>query len=149
MRHHETWMVVFDATTCHFYHYDRHHLDLFKEIKHLENRGRDADFAYDRPGHYQASGDKGARGAYIKENDHKINHIQHFAKEIDHYLEEERVHQHYDRLILVAEPHMMGRVKKHITKNVQRLVRHQIQKDWMQFDDHTLLSRVNQHIQWH
>ncbi len=146
MRNHDTWMVVFDTTTCHIYHYDKHHLDLLKEIKHIENRGKDSDFALDRPGHYKASN---ARGAYTPKSNHKANSIQHFANEIGHYLEKERSRQHYDKLILVAEPHMMGRMKKHISKNVERLVHHEVPKSLLWTNDNALLSRVNQHMYHH
>ncbi len=146
MRQEKTWMVVFDATTCHFYHYDRDHLDLFKEMNHVENRDKNIAFSTDRPGRYKTSS---GRGTYTTEKDPKTNKIFHFVKEIDHFLEKERASNHYDKLILVAEPRMMGRIKKHITKNVKRLIEHEIPKDLTKMNEHLLLTRVNHDLHWH
>lgn len=146
MKNDKTWMVVFDATKCHFYHYDKDHLDLFKKIDHLENRNKGSSFCSDRPGRYKTSL---GRGAYSKENDPKTNQICNFAKEIDLFLEKERASQHYEKLIFVAEPRMMGRIKKCITKNVKRMIQHEIQKDLTKMNDRLLLNRVNQNLHWH
>ena len=57
-----------------------------------------------------------------------------FSKEIGRFLDQARVQKRYDELILIAPPRFLGMVRKELGKEVQKLVRDEIDKDLSWFD---------------
>lgn len=136
MNHKNTWMLVFDAKNANFYHYDRHHIDCFKamtpEFKHAH-----------------LSLTSNSRCDYTRNLPDKEIQIQAFVRQIQTFLDHARMQKNYRHLILVAAPHMMGRLTHGISKHVARLVDYRLCKDGMHQDDRHLLSWVNRYVALH
>lgn len=134
------WLVNTDTNLCRIYQYTTQprELKLLNEIKHPENKERNQDLVTDRPGHYSTN--TTTRGSYSPETEPKEIQIDKFAKEIADILENGRVHQLYNQLIIIALPHMNGLLHQHFNKHVQELVIHKITKDFIHVTDRELLD---------
>ena len=142
---HETWVLTTNSNTCRLFNYTEkpERLTFIKEIKHPENRLRDTDLTSDKPGHYKADG--GGHGAFSQQTDPKEIKIDDFAREIAKALDHGRNTQAYDKLILIAPPHMTGLLLQHLNKHVKDLVTHNIKKDIPHYTDKELLDFLHQH----
>ncbi len=52
-----------------------------------------------------------------------------FSREIGRFLDQSRMQKRYDRLFLIAPPRFLGLLRKELGKEVQKLVRDEIDKD--------------------
>lgn len=138
---HITWMVIFDSTRCRVYDYNKSQLMLIKEIEHSENKLRDIDITSDKPGRYETG--THAHGTFSQESDPREIQIEHFSREISNILEHGRNHHAYEKLIVIASPHMHGLLLNHINKHVKDLIAHNIEKNLMQLSEGDLLDYVN------
>lgn len=145
--HHEkngAWFVIADTNICKIYSHDTklHQLHLCKEIEHPENKLKNVDLVSDGPGSYQAMH---ARGAYAPPSDPKEVKIDTFAREIAEALNADRNNQLYNKLVIIALPHMNGLICKHLNKHVKDLVAHNIEKDLLHLQDHELVHFIQLH----
>lgn len=135
-----TWIVSANSNLCRIYSFEPHEkkITLLKTLSHPENREKSGDyFTSDRPGHYQSGT---AHGSYQPHTDPKENGIQHFSREIADTLDHSRAKNEYTKLILIAEPRMMGLLLEHCKKHVKELIVNQIHKDIVHYTDHELLT---------
>lgn len=143
---HVTWILATDSNTCRLYDYSKKPelLTLVKEIKHPENKLRDIDLTSDKPGHYKASG--GAHGAFSQPSDPKEIKIDDFSREIANVLDHGRNTHAYEKLVVIAPPHMNGLLIHHMNKHVRDLVTHNLKKDILHCTEQELLDFLRQHI---
>jgi protein required for attachment to host cells len=143
-------MLVVNANTndCKIYHYDKRssQLTLVKEINHPENKLRSSDLTSDKEGHYKAN--QSARGAYSPATDAKEVEIINFSREIAHDLNQRRNANEFQKLVLIASPHMYGLLSQHLDKHVMNLVSNHIQKDLMHMKEHELLEFLKMNTQF-
>lgn len=141
------WATVIDSTCCRIFELNNiKHISLVKELNHPENRRRDAEITSDKPGRYQAG--NAGHGAYSQETDPKEILLDNFSREIANELDSGRVQHAYQRLIIIAPPHMSGLLSKHLNKHVDQLVSHRITKDVMHLTEHELLAFITTHAQY-
>src|SRR5690606_39531091 len=77
--------------------------------------------------------DREAQGAI----DHSVRM---FARDIARYLDKARIDRRYDKLILVAPPKFLGALRKHLDKDVARMVVEEIPKDVSALKTHDLTA---------
>lgn len=143
------WIATANTNTCRIYSYDKNHskLSLLKEIQHPEMRLKTSDsLTTDRPGHYQAN--ESARGAYSPHRDAKEVKIDNFSREIAEELDQGRKANSYEKLILIASPHMHGLINHHLNKHVKDLVINNIEKDLQHLNARELLDFLQAHAQY-
>lgn len=141
------WVTTIDSTTCRIYEFKNHkHISLIREIIHPENKLRDIELTSDRPGRYKSS--NSSHGAYSQPTDPKEILIDNFSKEVAHELDAGRTKNCYERLIIIAPPHMNGLLSKNINKHVNQLISHRINKDVMHLTEHELLNFITTHAQY-
>jgi protein required for attachment to host cells len=135
-----TWVVILNSNECRIFSFSKKNkeLVLLKEISHPENKGRNEDLVSDRPGHYNTNSRAG--GAYAQHTDPKDVKIDQFILEINKLLDESRLHQQYEKLIIIAAPKMYGHLMQHMDKNVEKLITQHIQKDLVFFKEHEALD---------
>ena len=61
-----------------------------------------------------------------------------FAKRIGDYLEKARTRHRYDKLVVIAPPHLLGALRKEYGKEVGRLVADEVAKDLSWLSKHEL-----------
>ena len=141
-------VVNTNSNTCRFYHYDKKpaQLTLAKEISHPENKLKNSELAADKMGHYK--GDKGGRGAYSPRMDIKDVQIDNFTREIAKMLDHYRNENGFEKLIVIAPPHIFGLLNGHLNKHVKELICHHIKKDLLQYSDQELLQFLHEHTKF-
>lgn len=142
----ENWVVVADSANARVYSQPAHKrhepMTLKHELAHSDSKKRDAELVADRPGHYH-KGEGGPRGAYAPHSDPKAVEIDTFARELANLLEDGRLQNQYQQLVLFAEPHFYGLIGKHLNSHVKERVKQVIQKDYMHLTEPELRAALN------
>lgn len=140
-----TWVLLLNSNDCRVFSFSKknHTLELIKDIFHAENKGRNQDIVSDRPGHYV--NDNAGGGSYSPHTSPKEIKIDQFVHEICHFVEDGRVHQKYEKLIIISAPRMQGYLEKHLNKNIEKLITQHIQKDIVFMKQHEVLDFLMQH----
>ena len=125
-----TWILVANASQAKLYanHGPKRGLELVKELDHPESREKAANLVSDRPGHNQGHG--GGHGTFVQATDPKEHEADRFALELARELEDGRVSNAYDRLILVSSPAFMGLINNKISTQVKGKLSESIEKDY-------------------
>ena len=123
-----TWIMVANASQAKFFTNDgpNRGLKLIKELIHPESREKTSNLVSDRSGAYGGPG----HGAVGQPADPKHHEAERFALELSRELEEGRVNNAYDRLILVASAPFMGIVNNHLPGQVRSKLSESIDKDY-------------------
>ncbi len=87
-------------------------LELVKELEHPESREKAAELVSDRIGNYAGS------GSYAQPTDPKEHEAERFALEIAQELEQGRVNNAYEKLVMVTSSHFMGLLNNRISQLV-------------------------------
>jgi len=129
-----TWLVIANSTDAYIYNItqtapNKSHHHPIKELSHQESRLRTSDLVSDSAGRQQSQ--SAPQSAYEANTNPHEKEIQHFAKEIAHYLDAERNQNHYKHLIICAAPHFHGLLNESMTKQTALLVKKHIEKDYI------------------
>ena len=141
-------VVNTNSNTCRLYHYHKHPaaLTLIKELCDPSTRLKSSELAADKPGHYQSG--PSARGAFSPHLEAKENEIHHFSQAIAKELNQTRNQHGFDKLIVIAPPHMLGLLSEHLDKQVKNLITHHFQKDLLHLSDRELLDYLQTHAKY-
>lgn len=141
------WIVASDSNHCRIYSYQRNplQLKLVKEIAHEEFRLKKSEFlTSDKSGNYQPKNAMGS--AYSPRTDPKEIEFIKFSRDIAHKLDQGRNNQLYKNIILIAPPHMNGLILHQLDKNVEKLITHNLKKDYVHKTDQELLKYLQENI---
>ncbi len=124
-----TWVVIANAIKAEIYELTKEGCILVIRLTHPDGRLKSIDLTSDQPGHYQTG--NGAHGQFTPpSNPHETEHKQ-FAKEIVSFLEKNKQQNHYQSLVICAEPHFHGLLNKVITEPLRSVVSKFIEKDYV------------------
>jgi protein required for attachment to host cells len=115
-------------------------LELVSEMNHPQSREKRMDLTSDKPGRVDNKG----HGAFVQQTDPKKNEADHFALEVAKVLEQGRVNNDYERLILVASNPFMGLLKNRLDSHVMASVSETIEKDYTKASEKELVSHLQQ-----
>lgn len=148
MKHPKTWLVIFDSVVCRIYDYNKrkqNHIPLIQEIKQPDNKLRDIDLTADRAGRYHGKGFTNG-GTFSQESDPKERNIQRFAQQISKTLTRSFNNHEFEKLIVVAAPHMIGLLSKYLDKQVKKCIVHKVEKNAVQLNENKLTDYVHEVI---
>ncbi len=111
-------------------------LSLLQDISHPEGRLKSKDLGSDTPGHMGDS--HGTRHAFEQEQEPAAHVTEQFARKLAGVLDEGRVGKRYDRLVLVAEPHLLGILRAALSRETAALVTATVNKDLGHVDAHEM-----------
>lgn len=137
-----TWILVANASRATVFANDgpKKGLRKVKELSHEASREKGSDLVSDRPGHNQGHGN--GRGAYVPAMNPKEIEADRFALELARELDAGRTQNAYGRLILVASPHFMGLLNRHVDAHVRQRVSDSIEKDYTRATDKELAGHL-------
>jgi protein required for attachment to host cells len=115
-------------------------LQLVKELLHPESREKAANLVSDRIGNYAGS------GSYAQPTDPKEHEAERFALELSRELEDGRVKNAYEKLIVVASSHFMGLLNQRISGQVKNKVAEFIEKDYTRLPVKELSGHLEGHV---
>ena len=135
-----TWILVANAGLAKLYanHGVNKGVALIGQNEHPESRGKGIDLVSDRPGSNQGHGNE--HGSFVPATSPKENAADHFALELGRLLEDGRVKNHYERLILVASSPFIGRLKGHLSDGVRKLITGSVDKDYTSVSERELVE---------
>lgn len=141
-----TWVLILNSNDCRIYKLSTkpYQLTFLKEILHPESKLRDIELTSDKPGRFKA-GDS-AHGTFTQPSDPKEIQIDNFSRQVAKDLNKDRNIEAYNKLIVVAPPHMNGLLFQHLNKHVKKLVTHNIKNDILNFTESELAEFLHQHI---
>ncbi|MFA5083177.1 MAG: host attachment protein [Hydrogenophilaceae bacterium] len=137
-----TWIMVANASHAKLFTNKGPNkgLELVKELEHPESREKAAGLVSDRIGNYAGS------GSYAQPTNPKEHEAERFAQEIAHELEQGRVNNAYEKLIMVTSAHFMGLLNGRITTQVKNKISSSINKDYTQLPVKELSGHLAAHV---
>lgn len=136
-----TWIIAADSSRARILQVmDREsRLAEVEDFVNPEGRAHDRDLVED--GHPRWSG-HGGMGSDRQETSPTEHAVEIFAKRIGDYLDKARSAHRYDRLHLVAPPKFLGRLRKELGKEVEKLVTSELPKDLSWLNERELGKRL-------
>ena len=121
-----TWIMVANASHAKLFKNDgpKKGLQLIKELIHPESREKAAELVSDRIGNYAGS------GSYAQPTPPKEVEAERFASEVVQELENGRVNNAYEKLVLVTSSHFMGLLNGRMSQQVRNKISESINKDY-------------------
>src|SRR5438094_7777479 len=132
-----TWIIAADASRARILQVtDRaQQLEEVEDLLNPEGRVHDRELISDA--HPRFSGVGGGPGSDREETSATEHATELFAKRVGDYLDKARTAHRYDRLHLIAPPKFLGKLRKELGKEVQKLVADELPKDlsWLNARD--------------
>jgi protein required for attachment to host cells len=137
-----TWVLVANASAACLYINEgpKKGLRKLREFAHARSRARRAELITEpvAGGRIAAS----RRPAYPPATDAKAAEADRFASELKDALETGRQHHDYQRLIVCAAPQFMGRLRRHFSAPLQRMLTDCFEKDYTKADPRSLTRKL-------
>ena len=131
----KTWVLVANASKAVLYHFvppgakEKPKLMIVDEFSHPESREKDHDLTSDREGEYISK--PGGHGNFIEASDPHKYEAKVFAHQLFQKLEQGRVGNQYQKLVLVAAPHFLGLLRQEIDERpLKKVTIKEITKDY-------------------
>jgi protein required for attachment to host cells len=137
-----TWILVANASAAYLYanYGPKKGLQKLKEFRHEASREKGQDLVSDRPGHNKSHGN--GCGAYVPATDPKQHEARNFACRLARELEQGRITNSYQRLILVVSAPFIGLVNGNLGRNVRNLVSDTLEKDYTKASEKYLTKHL-------
>lgn len=137
-----TWIMVANASHAKLFANKGPNkgLELLKELAHPQSRDKAAELVSDRVGNFAGS------GSYAQPTDPKEHEAERFALEIAHELEQGRVSNAYEKLVMVTSAHFMGLLNGRITQQVKQRISGSINKDYTHLPVKELSGHLANHV---
>lgn len=141
-----TWVVVCDRTRARIFNSVWPHEDPWDEVGdlvHPESRLHERDTISDGPGSFAEAA--GGRHAGEAQTDFRHRTAQEFARQIVDHLEQHRLRDGFGELVIVAPAMFLGVVRKTCPPPLAKLVRCEIDKEYVQLHPRELQQRLSEH----
>lgn len=146
-----SWLILCNATTAYIYDITRGKQDnpsrysLVKQFEHPEGQMKGEDLISDKPGYHKSK--NSGSGSFSARTDPHETVITDFARQLAKFLDTESHQNHYDQLVVCAEPHFHGVLEKQLSSNVKQHVTRHIHKDYIPLKSNKL-DKVISDIQY-
>lgn len=120
---HQYWIVVADAAKARIFARAKKFsaLEEVETLLHPESRLRRQDLVTDRPGQVQESRTPGENAAGEGTDPKEVESLA-FAREIAQRLHQARESGQFEKLVLMAAPHFLGELRKHLDQATAKAV---------------------------
>jgi protein required for attachment to host cells len=137
-----TWILVANASSARLFDKgaSSKSLNLIGEFSHPESRQKGSELASDRPGHYQSKGT--AHGAFTESSNPKELEADRFAQELVNKLEQGRVNNEWQDVIVIAPPHFHGLINKHLPTMIKDKIKSSFSKDYTNLTEKELGAKL-------
>ena len=139
-----TWIMVANASQAKVFanHGPNRGLQFVKELSHPESREKTSNLVSDRSGSHTGTG----HGAFVQATDPKHHEAERFAQEVSRELDDGRMNNAYDRLILVASSPFMGLVNSRLPEPVRSKLSETIDKDYTRLPVKDLAGHLQSYV---
>jgi protein required for attachment to host cells len=124
-----TWIVVADNSRARIFTAETSSspLEEIEDMAHAEGRLHDREITEDLPGKIKNAGGIGGH-AFEQPTDPKKHEASNFAHRIVHYLEDAHNANRFSRLLVIAEPTMLGLLRKEMPEQIKRQITFELDK---------------------
>lgn len=139
-----TWIVVCDASRARFFMTAGagQQWVKFEELEHPASRVKSIGLVSDRPGRQiQSQGAHKKAAMQPRTDPHDVEEMR-FAHSIAETLDLAHAHDAFDRLIVVAPPAFLGRLRREMSDRVRKAIAATLDKDYTHLDEDELHERV-------
>lgn len=139
----KTWIVVANKTEAKIFEYANKKNSVIKYVMKLENprgRLRSIDINSDKPGTFLGLTSHGTR--LVNEESPTDRIAQEFAKKVVEFLEEEQRKRQFDDLVIISNPHFIGRMRGLYSKELSQAIQREVIKDLGPITTHELQERL-------
>lgn len=134
------WILVADSARGRIFSTaDERTLEEVADFAHPESRQHDRDLVSDQQGRSFDSAGQGRHAMEPARHPHE-QEAEAFAQALARAIEEGRNQHRFERLVLIAPPEFLGRLRQHLHKDAARMVVAEIHKDLVHLDQAQLLS---------
>jgi protein required for attachment to host cells len=142
-----SWILFADASNARLYQSQgrARKLTLLRELSHPESRAREMDLVSDQPGRVKQS--RSAARPAMESTPHKKVEADRFARELADALERGLDEGAYDRLILVAPPEFLGRLRRQLGERVSARIVAEVEKDYLHLEPRELRERLQEQLE--
>jgi len=139
-----TWVVTADSSSANIFEIQGigGEFQPVAQLRHTESQLRDSELVSDRQGRISDSVNTGGRHAMIPHSDPKDHEIDVFAREVCQFIDNARSRNQFERLVFVAPPEFLGRLRNTISAASNKLVTESLAKNLMGCDEDTIRSRL-------
>lgn len=139
-----TWIVVCDASRARFFmtRGPGEEWVKFEELEHPASRVKSIGLASDRPGRQlQSQGVHKKAAMEPRTTPHDVEEMR-FAHSIAQTLDLAHAHDAFERLILVAPPAFLGRLRRELSPRVHKSIWATLDKDYTHLGEDELHERI-------
>lgn len=132
-----TWIVAADSSRVRIFEEldAEHHLQEVQDFANPAGHAQEQELLTGKP--YRRNMSKGDLGG-THDGQPETDPVEHenikFSKDVDAYLDKARNEHRFDRLRVIAAPHFLGLLRQNLSKETQKLVEEEIDKDISWFD---------------
>ena len=125
-----TWIVVADNSRARIFSAETSSssLEEIEAMTHAEGRLHDREITEDLPGKIKNAGGVAGGHAFEQPTDPKKHESANFAHRIAHFLEGAHNANRFNRLLLLAEPSMLGLLRKELPETIKRQIAFELDK---------------------
>jgi len=138
------WVVVADASRARFFRGSSINkpLEEFHDMVNEEMRQDERELVTDKPGrfHDDSSGNTPQRSS--AEPTAKEHSKESFGKEIGKYIEKHRASGDFKHISLIAEPKLLGYVRKEFSNATEESILEEVNKNLTQQDEETIRGKL-------
>jgi protein required for attachment to host cells len=116
---------------------------LVKTLDHPEGKLKNSDMASDVGGRNNTASGQGSRPAVEWSTSPHEADLTRFTRVIEKELSSGRTHQKYDRLVIVALPEFVGKLRECLDKKVQETILQTIAKDYTGLSPKEMREKIN------
>jgi protein required for attachment to host cells len=126
-----TWVIAADRARARVFQTESFAapLEEIDTLIHSQGRLHDRDITTDLPGKVKNPGGLGGGHAFEQQTDPKKHEADVFTAEIVRYLEQAHNASRFDRLIVVADPSILGLIRQHMPHRLNALVSLELDKN--------------------
>ncbi len=140
------WVVVSDAARARLFSRSADQsLTLVDTLKHSESEAHEGDLRTGGKGAVHDSGGSGQHQADPQTTTSE-KHADIFAKQVTERLKAELNNDAFQRLVIVADPSFLGRLRDHMDNPLQDTVHKTIDKNWAQHDEQQIETLLNKQL---
>lgn len=126
----KTWIVVANRTEAKIFEFTNKKDSVVKYVTKLENprgRLRAGEINADKPGVFTSLSTHGTK--LVKPESPTERIAQEFAKKVAEFLESEKMARNFDDMVLISDPHFLGRLRGLFTKELKQVIIREVIKD--------------------
>ncbi|WP_038036957.1 host attachment protein [Thermopetrobacter sp. TC1] len=137
------WVVVADGARARFFLANQGGRILGPALDQVlvADRRPSRELVTDKPGRTK---DRAAYGRHAMEpptDPHEQEQIA-LAREVAHLLDDERAKGHFDEVVIVAAPRMLGHIRTAMSDALRKMIRREIAKDFSKLEERELKERL-------